>query len=264
MQAADRAASLGLTPNRLNESYGLNQSFPRSAVTSQQLARRLESPCVARIHGVVSPHLAATQRSTDCLANCSLLAQGGRGSRLMQNPNKAWAVINERGDILVNNSILAALLGHTDQQLRQLTLWDLVTRRTGDKREEALDQLDIDPVSGHTLAYNGRVVSVQCADSADRRQVAVSLNIRQLPDSSRYMVYLEPVQRTVGFIDIDSDGAIVGVDANIEAIFRATISLRKSAETPDYGVSSQNAAGTLRILIKIIKKTLLFVNYSIS
>ena len=220
MQAADRAASLGLTPNRLNESYGLNQSFPRSAVTSQQLARRLESPCVARIHGVVSPHLAATQRSTDCLANCSLLAQGGRGSRLMQNPNKAWAVINERGDILVNNSILAALLGHTDQQLRQLTLWDLVTRRTGDKREEALDQLDIDPVSGHTLAYNGRVVSVQCADSADRRQVAVSLNIRQLPDSSRYMVYLEPVQRTVGFIDIDSDGAIVGVDANIEAIFQ--------------------------------------------
>ena len=36
---------------------------------------------------------------------------------------------------------------------------------------------------------------------------------------------------------------------------RATISLRKSAETPDYGVSSQNAAGTLRILTKITKNS---------
>ena len=36
---------------------------------------------------------------------------------------------------------------------------------------------------------------------------------------------------------------------------RATISLRKSAGTPDNGVSSQNAAGTPRILIKIIKNS---------
>ncbi len=42
--AADRAATLGLNPRGLNESYGLNQSFPRASVTSQQRARRLESP----------------------------------------------------------------------------------------------------------------------------------------------------------------------------------------------------------------------------
>ena len=38
---------------------------------------------------------------------------------------------------------------------------------------------------------------------------------------------------------------------------RATISLRKSAGTPDNGVSSQNAAGTLRILIKITKNSVI-------
>ena len=44
----------------------------------------------------------------------------------------------------------------------------------------------------------------------------------------------------------------------VEDYFRmATISLRKSAGTPDYGVSSQNAAGTLRILIKITKNSVI-------
>ena len=215
-QAADRAASLGLTPNRLNESYGLNQSFPRSSLTTQQMARRLESPCLARTR-IVSPYLAATARSTDCLANCSLLAQGARGSRLMQNPNKSWAIISDNGNILVNNSILSSLLGYTDEELRKKTLWDLIVKRSGDKRQEVLDQLDVDPVSGDTLSYNGRVVSVTCAD---QQLVTVSLNIRKLPDSSRYMVYMEPVQKVVGFIDIDIDGTVVDVDNNIEILFQ--------------------------------------------
>ena len=215
--AADRAATMGLHPRGLDESYGLNQSFPRASVTSQQRARRLESPGLLSQARIVSPYLAATARSTDCLANCSLLAQGGRGSRLMQNPNKAWAIINETGSILVNNSILSALLGYSDQELRKLTLWDLVSRRSGDKRQEVLDQMDIDPVSGNTMAFNGRVVSVRCADQG---LTTVSVNIRQLPDSSRHMVYIEPVQRTVGFIDLDSDARVTAVDANIEAIFQ--------------------------------------------
>ena len=49
----------------------------------------------------------------------------------------------------------------------------------------------------------------------------------------------------------------------IKAFFmenRATISLRKSAGTPDNGVSSQNAAGTLRILIKITKNSVYVLN----
>ena len=45
--AADRAAALGLTPTRLSDSFGGNQSFPRSQLTSQQMARRLESPGLA-------------------------------------------------------------------------------------------------------------------------------------------------------------------------------------------------------------------------
>ena len=150
------------------------------------MARRLESPCLASSHAharIVSPYLAGTARSTDCLANCSLLAQGGRGSRLMQNPNKAWAIINDTGQILVNNSILSALLGHTDEQLRSLKLWDLIVRRTGDKRQEVMDQMDIDPVSGDTMAYNGRVVSIS---SSDQQRVTVSLNIRKLPESTRW------------------------------------------------------------------------------
>ena len=237
--AADRAATMGLNPRGLNESYGLNQSFPRASVTSQQLARRLESPGLLSQARIVSPYLAATARSTDCLANCSLLAQGGRGSRLMQNPNKAWAIINETGNILVNNSILSALLGYSDQELRKLTLWELVTRRSGDKRQEVLDQMDIDPVSGDTMAFNGRVVSVRCAD---QQLTTVSVNIRQLPDSSRHMVYIEPVQRTVGFIDLDSEARVTAVDSNIEAIFQvravevtgeAVTSLIPSMEWPD-------------------------------
>ena len=43
---------------------------------------------------------------------CSMIVQGGRGSRLLQNPNKAWAVCGEGGQILVQNSALAALLGY--------------------------------------------------------------------------------------------------------------------------------------------------------
>ena len=46
-------------------------------------------------------------------------------------------------------------------------------------------------------------------------------------------------------------------DAPGDGDARATISLRKSAGTPDNGVSSQNAAGTLRILIKITKNSVI-------
>ena len=217
-QAADRAQALGLTPTRLSDSFSGNQSFPRCSVTSQQLARRLESPCLAGQTRLQSPYLAETGRSTDGLANCSLLAQGGRGSRLMQNPNKAWAIIcAERGQILVNNSILSALLGYSDEKLRSFTLWDLIIKRGGKKKQEALDQLDIDPDSGDTLAYSGRVVTLKCADE---ESCTVSLNIKRLVDSTRFMVFLEPVQRTVGFIDIDHNGTITDVDSNIEIIFQ--------------------------------------------
>ena len=41
-----------------------------------------------------------------------MAVQGGRGSRLLQNPNEAWAVCGEGGQILVQNSALAALLGY--------------------------------------------------------------------------------------------------------------------------------------------------------
>ena len=218
LQAADRAASLGLTPTRLNDSYGLNQSFPRSQVTSQQMARRLESPCLLGGRRLVSPYMVTTARSTDCLANSSLLAQGTRaGSRLMQNPNKAWAIISESGSILVNNSILSSLLGYSDTDLRQLQLWDLIIKRSGDKRQEALEQLDIEAGSGETSAYNGRVVSIRCSDQS---QVTVSINVRKLPDSTRYMVYIEPVSRTVGFIDVNRDGVVTDVDSDCEAIFQ--------------------------------------------
>ena len=166
---------------------------------------------------IVSPYYAGTARSTDCLANCSLLAQGGRGSRLMQNPNKGWAIISQAGQILVNNSILAALLGYSDSELRQVVLWDLVVRRTGDKRQEALDQLDLDPRSGDSLSCSGRVVSLTCKDSTT---CSVSLNITKLAESSRYMVYIEPVHKTSGYIDVDKDGKIMDVDANIETIFQ--------------------------------------------
>lgn len=216
--AADRAQALGLTPTRLTDSFSGNQSFPRCSVTSQQLARRLESPCLASQARLQSPYLADTGRSTDGLANCSLLAQGGRGSRLMQNPNKAWAIIcAERGQILVNNSILSALLGYSDEKLRSFTLWDLIIKRGGKKKQEALDQLDIDPDSGDTLAYSGRVVTLKCADE---ESCTVSLNIKKLVDSTRFMVFLEPVQRTVGFIDMDCNGIITDVDSNIEIIFQ--------------------------------------------
>ena len=103
---------------------------------------RLESPSLLSHARIVSPYLAGTARSTDCLANCSLLAQGARGSRLMQNPNKAWTIISETGNVLVNNSILSALLGYTDEELRQKTLWELIVKRTGDKKQEVLEQLD--------------------------------------------------------------------------------------------------------------------------
>ena len=73
LQAADRAVSLGLAPTRLNDSFGANQSFPRCSLTSQQMARRLESPCLVS-RRIVSPYYAGTARSTDCLANCSLRA----------------------------------------------------------------------------------------------------------------------------------------------------------------------------------------------
>ena len=135
----------------------------------------------------------------------------------MQNPNKAWTIVNEAGNILVNNSILSSLLGYSDEQLRKLKLWDLIVKRSGDKRQDVLEQLDIDPGSGESSRYNGRVVSVTCAD---QRQVTVSLNIRQLPDSSRYMVYIEPVTRTLGFIDIDREGVVTDVDTECETIFQ--------------------------------------------
>ena len=166
----------------------------------------------------MSPYMVTTARSTDCLANSSLLAQGTRaGSRLMQNPNKAWAIISESGSILVNNSILSSLLGYSDTDLRQLQLWDLIIKRSGDKRQEALEQLDIEAGSGETSAYNGRVVSIRCSDQS---QVTVSINVRKLPDSTRYMVYIEPVSRTVGFIDVNRDGVVTDVDSDCEAIFQ--------------------------------------------
>ena len=57
-----------------------------------------------------------------------------------------------------------------------------MVRRTGDKRQEVMDQMDIDPVSGDTMAYNGRVVGIT---SQDQQRLTVSLNIRKLPESTR-------------------------------------------------------------------------------
>ena len=46
------------------------------------------------------------------------------------------------------------------------------------------------------------------------------ISLFNLETPFRYMVYLEPVQRTVGFIDIDPDGVIIDVDPDIETMFQ--------------------------------------------
>ena len=88
---------------------------------------------------------------------------GGRGgARLLQSPGKAWAVLSAQGgQVLVCNSVLSSLLGHPEDSLLRTCLWDLVVRREEAREQSCLDQLELDPVSGETVAASGRVVRLR-------------------------------------------------------------------------------------------------------
>ena len=118
--------------------------------------------------------------------------------------------------MLVCNSVLSALLGHREEELRDTVLWDLVVRR--EARQAALDQLELDPETGETVGCSGRVVRLRHRDTS---LVAASLTVRTLPDPARVMVLLEPVTRSVGHLTTCSGGAITSMDQGAELLFQA-------------------------------------------
>ena len=63
--------------------------------------------------------------------------------------------------MLVCNSVLSSLLGHPEDSLLRTCLWDLVVRREEAREQSCLDQLELDPVSGETVAASGRVVRLR-------------------------------------------------------------------------------------------------------
>merc|ERR1719206_334362 len=97
-------ATLGFTPTRLADSFGVRQGTPKPSLnTSHQLSRRLESPCLPRVG------------EAPCL-NWSVACERRGGSKMVQSPSKAWAIIKaEDGKVLVCNSVLSSLLGHNEE-----------------------------------------------------------------------------------------------------------------------------------------------------
>ncbi len=57
--------------------------------------------------------------------------------------------------------------------------------------------------SGDTLSYNGEVVTLM---TESKTTLTVSMSTRILEDPTRILVFLEVLHKTVGHIDIDSQG----------------------------------------------------------
>jgi len=201
--AEERGAAFGLSPVRYLDAYSANQSFPCSAITSQQINRNMESPA---LHNA---------RSQDHLANISGLTQGARGQRLFNNPLKGWAIIAEgSGEVLVSNNIFRQLLDV--DSAAKIRLWDYVERK-GSHCQETLDQLEVNPETGDTDRYNGQVVTLRVNE---HNRISVSMTLRPLADSSRVLVFLETVNKTVGRLELDGEGLITHVDQGAEVVFQ--------------------------------------------
>ena len=133
----------------------------------------------------------------------------------MASPNKAWAVVTLEGQVLVSNSLLPTLLGYSHSELRQLSLWDLVSRK--DHCSSTMDQLELSLHSGESLAVSGRVVSLVRKEGG---LLPVSLAVREL-SPTRQLVSLEPVQQTVGRLTVCGEtGRVLDIDQQARGIFQ--------------------------------------------
>jgi len=224
----ERRAAMGLTPthsgyNRTAHAGGMcaqgrslshNQSFPLAAVTQQMKARMLDSPSVAvRARGL---GLGGQEHNFSLLDKTQ---RGLRGYRLMQNPNKAWAVISRNGgEVLVSNSLLSTLLGYKEQELRGRSIWELMRKRRRDCAPLTMDQMDLSLSSGESVAVSGRVVSLETKGGS---LLPVALTVTDLKDSSRQLLTLEPVAQTSGTITLDPFNKVSHMDEGARTIFQA-------------------------------------------
>ena len=58
--------------------------------------------------------------------------------------------------------------------------------------------------------------------------MAVSLTVRRLADSSRSLVLLEPVTRSLGRLTVSLEGLVTGLDQGAEALFQVEKLLKVS------------------------------------
>ncbi|XP_023349299.1 PAS domain-containing serine/threonine-protein kinase isoform X2 [Eurytemora carolleeae] len=159
-------------------------------------------------------------RSQDHLANLSFLTQGARGVRIFNNPNKAWAIISSSGsgEVLISNSIFRQLL-QVEEKDKKISLWEYIETSSKHKHQ-TIEQLGLDTDTGDTLSYNGEVVTLM---TASKTTLTVSMSTRILEDPTRILVFLEVLHKTVGHIDIDSQGLITNMDEEAENIFQQKI-----------------------------------------
>ena len=166
---------------------------------------------------LLSPALLNSSRSQEHLSNLSFLAQGARGARIFNNPKKAWAIVSHgTGKVEVCNSIFRQILD-LDSKQNDIRLFDYIEHKNHHDIE-TLEQLELDSETGETVFVNGEVVNLVRLDGD---KIPVSLTTKNLPDSETSMlVFLEPVYKVVGHIELDSTGLITNLDDNAETIFQ--------------------------------------------
>ena len=155
------------------------------------------------------------------------------------NPNKAILCLDMHGNILTCNDMAAQLLEYPLHQLTGLNFYkDILKHRneTIDSKcqscPEAIGEvelcLELENESGGVLV-SGQVVDIETKGGS---RTAFSLWLKNISSESnddknspgkskgRRLAILEPVERTVGKIEISGEGKIIQMDKNSELIFQ--------------------------------------------
>ncbi|CAL1278241.1 unnamed protein product, partial [Larinioides sclopetarius] len=132
----------------------------------------------------------------------------------MQNPTKAVVTIDaETTEILTANKLANKLLGLRDEH-EPVKLIDFIK---SPEDQSSFFEADLKP-NGELVLFAGRVMDVI---TASERVVPVSVWARGLTSDSdyRYLVVMEPVERTTGIVHFDHNGRIFYCDPNFVSVF---------------------------------------------
>lgn len=243
----ERAAQFGLTDEH-EESFELNQSFPRLNARSALVLSNALTPDMFRMRGCELGSLSLDARmkkrllnetvyssSTSQLTDSSsknwlfynqfvntralLNAASSPDLQIVSNPNKAVAVINGRtSEVLTANDVACTLFGVESLAGRSLRDLLVVDDEAAEPAEMLMDSDRLD-TQGKAVLCAGKIFDALVA--CDSTRMPVSVYIVKLTDEAdpRCLCVMEPIQRVSGTFTVNLKGRIRACNPSFCYIF---------------------------------------------